>query len=54
MARIKFTAATIDAIRPTDKRVDYFDATLQGFGLRVTSTGAKTWFYWYRLPTGKA
>ena len=54
MARVKFTAATIESIRPASKRVDYFDATLGGFGLRVTPTGAKTWFYWYRLPTGKA
>jgi hypothetical protein len=54
MARVKFTAATIESIRPASKRVDYFDATLRGFGLRVTPTGAKTWFYWYRLPTGKA
>jgi integrase len=54
MARIKFTAATIESIKPTSVRVDYFDATVRGFGLRVTPTGAKTWFYWYRLPTGKA
>ena len=54
MARIRFTAATIESIKPTCRRVDYFDATLRGFGLRVTPTGAQTWFYWYRLPTGKA
>src|SRR5439155_1947895 len=54
MARMRFTAATVESIKPTSRRVDYFDATLRGFGLRVTPTGAKTWFYWYRLSTGKA
>jgi hypothetical protein len=29
--------------------VDYWETALPGFGLRVTPTGVKTWFYWYRV-----
>jgi len=43
-----FTAEGIKALKPEAKRVDYWDASVSGFGLRVTPKGMKTWFYWYR------
>ena len=43
-----FTAEGIKALKPSEKRVDYWDAHLTGFGLRVTTNGVKTWCYWYR------
>jgi hypothetical protein len=43
-----FTAEEIKALKPDAKRMEYWDARLSGFGLRVTPKGAKTWFYWYR------
>jgi Arm domain-containing DNA-binding protein len=38
---------TSDSTR--DDRVDYFDPSQPGFGLRVTSTGVKSWIYMYRV-----
>ncbi len=49
MPRINFTAASVAAIKPTARRVDYWDVHLTGFGLRVTTAGIKTWFLWFRL-----
>ena len=43
-----FTAEGVKALKPAATRVEYWDASLTGFGLRVTPRGAKTWFYWYR------
>ena len=43
-----FTAEGVKALKPAATRVEYWDARLTGFGLRVTPRGAKTWFYWYR------
>lgn len=43
-----FTAEGIKALTPASRRIEYWDASLTGFGLRVTPRGAKTWFYWYR------
>lgn len=43
-----FTAEGIKALKSATKRAEYWDASLTGFGLRVTPSGAKTWFYWYR------
>jgi hypothetical protein len=48
-----FTAERIKALKPDTKRVDYWDATLGGFGLRVTPKNVKTWFYWYRTGAVK-
>ncbi|MGO9268322.1 MAG: tyrosine-type recombinase/integrase [Candidatus Binataceae bacterium] len=46
--RHALTAAFIDSIKPTDKRADYWDKKLPGFGLRVTENGVKTWTVMYR------
>lgn len=58
--RLKFTDRTVLAVKPTDKRVQYWDDSLPGFGLRVSPpnrkspTGRKTWIVMYRRPTGSA
>ena len=41
-------------MRPAAQRVDYWDASTSGFGLRVTPTGVKSWFYWYRVNRRQA
>ncbi len=35
--------------RPKDKRYDLYDAALRGFGVRVATSGAKTWFVMRRV-----
>ncbi len=45
----RFTAQTVRSLRPRTGRVDYFDSTTPGFGLRITSAGIKTWFFMYRV-----
>jgi integrase len=43
------TDRTIKAMRPpADGRIDVWDDTVSGFGLRVSSTGRKTWVLMYR------
>src|SRR5271167_1820843 len=46
--RKALTAAFVEAVKPQDRRIDYWDAKLAGFGLRVTENGAKTWCAIYR------
>ena len=49
MPKLKFTARGIDAIKPPSAgQVDYWDANLAGFILRVTYAGRKTWGVIYR------
>jgi integrase len=45
----KFVAQTVRALKADARRIDYFDAMTPGFGLRITPTGVKTWFYMYRV-----
>jgi hypothetical protein len=45
----RLTAQTIQSLKPQAQRVDYFDSTTPGFGLRVTPSGIKTWFFLYRI-----
>lgn len=58
--RLKFNDRTIFALKPTDKRIEYWDDSLPGFGLRVSPrnrkspAGRKTWIVMYRRPTGSA
>src|SRR6185437_1836455 len=44
----KLTKRVIDAIKPGDRRVIYYDSELKGFGLKVTPAGAKRWCVEYR------
>ena len=49
MPSVKFTAKGIAAIKaPHSGRVEYWDESTPGFGLRVTSSGVKTWVTMYR------
>ena len=50
MPKIKLTTAAVAKLTPPKVgRVDYFDATLPAFGLRVSSTGARKWFLMTRV-----
>jgi integrase len=49
MARLRFTVRSIDAIQaPSKGQIDYWDSTMPGFGLRVTTQGRKSWIVMYR------
>jgi integrase len=43
------TDLSVRKARPAEKRYDLFDAALRGFGLRVSTSGAKTWFAMRRV-----
>lgn len=47
MPKKTLTAAFVDAVK-VDSRTEYFDITTSGLGLRVSTTGNKTFFYRYR------
>jgi integrase len=50
MPTLKLTAITIANVKaPQQGRIEYWDATLPGFGLRVTANGAKSWTVIYRV-----
>ena len=42
-AEVRFTDAYIRNLKPADARYDVYDASLAGFGLRVSPTGTKSW-----------
>lgn len=44
----RLTETTIKALKPSDKRVDYFDTKDWKFAVRVFPSGAKTFFVFYR------
>ena len=43
------TDLAVRKARPKDKRYDLYDAALRGFGVRVATSGAKTWFVMRRV-----
>src|ERR1700680_1788230 len=50
MPSLRLTARTVEnAKSPTQGRIEYWDAALPGFGLRVTEKGAKSWTVLYRV-----
>lgn len=50
MARIRFTERTLRALkRPASGRLEFFDATTPGFGLRVSASGGRRWFVMFRI-----
>jgi integrase len=54
MPSIKLTAmAVANAKPPASGRIEYWDAALPGFGLRVTDKGAKSWTVLFRAPDGQ-
>lgn len=50
---MKFTDLGIRAIKPRAERFEVYADTGDGFGIRVSPTGAKTWISRYRRPDGK-
>jgi len=49
MPTISLTVKQIDRLKSNGNRVDYWDASLHSFGLRVTPDGRKTFFVRYRF-----
>jgi integrase len=50
MPKLKFTAAAVARLStPETGRIDYFDAALPAFGLRVSKTGARKYFLMTRI-----
>lgn len=47
--RAKITKQTVDRLAATDREVLVWDETLKGFGLKVTTGGAKTYLVQYRM-----
>ena len=58
--RLKFIDRTIQSLKPSDKRVEYWDESLPGFGMRISPAGRKSpsgrkaWIVMYRRPNGSA
>src|SRR5262249_14096307 len=49
MPRLRLTSRTVESAKPIcARRVEYWDDTLPGFGLRVSERGAKSWVVVYR------
>jgi len=52
MPTIKLTQAAVERLAPPKTgRVEFFDAHLPGFGLRVSDSGRKSWVVLYRVGT---
>ncbi|WP_048710734.1 tyrosine-type recombinase/integrase [Microvirga massiliensis] len=50
MPKLRLTAAAVDRFQPPAKgQVEYYDAHLPAFGLRVSYSGAKAWFVMTRI-----
>lgn len=49
MPNLKFTARGIAALKaPASGRIEYFDEGVPGFGIRISSSGVKSWVVLYR------
>ena len=50
MSSISLTQRAVEALKaPPRGRIEFFDRTLPGFGLRISDGGRKTWFVMYRV-----
>ncbi len=49
MPRVNLTVKKLDSLKPEAQRLDYWDDSLAGFGVRVTPKGEKTFCVMYRL-----
>lgn len=52
-AKRKITKSVIDAATPLPKEYIIWDTAINGFGLKVTPTGTKTFLLYYRTKTGR-
>ena len=49
MPRIRFNGRTLKSLKaPVSGQLDYFDERIPGFGLRITSSGHRSWIVLYR------
>ncbi len=56
MPRLNLTVRTLENLKPPGRpgqRIEYFDDTVPGFGVRVTYEGHKTFTFLYRLKAKK-
>lgn len=51
--RAKLTVRTIKDVVPGPKDIVIWDTELKGFGCKITPTGRKTFFYYYRTSSGQ-
>jgi integrase len=50
VSSISLTQRAVETLKaPARGRVEYFDRTLPGFGLRISDAGRKSWFVMYRV-----
>jgi len=49
MPRINLTAKKFESLKPEAERIEYWDDSLPGFGVRITPKGEKTFCIMYRL-----
>jgi integrase len=50
VSSISLTQRAVETLKaPPRGRIEYFDRTLPGFGLRISDAGRKTWFVMYRV-----
>src|SRR6266480_3658862 len=52
MPTVRLTKSSIDALKPTDKEIVYWDQGLPGFGVKVTPKGRKVFIVLYRTTDG--
>lgn len=53
MPRVRLTEAAVRRLTaPEAGQTDYFDELLPGFGLRVSASGRRSWFVFYRVKDG--
>lgn len=52
MPTAKLTKRVVDSLQPSERRYIVFDTDLTGFGVRVTSSGFKSWVVEYRPGDG--
>src|SRR4051794_23092889 len=49
---VRLTKRHVDAAQPAGDRYIVWDSVLKGFGLRIFTTGVKTWIFDYRPGEG--
>jgi integrase len=51
--RIKLTKSAVEAIPPGPRDTIVWDSEVRGFGVKVTPKGRRSYFVYYRTPTGQ-